>query len=274
LPQPAVCFKFSSVLAVPAGATIQKVLQTIVSKVLMSGLRVKHVLPVVGALCGLWSSCSAFAAVKRPQHAAIVKPAPAVPVPQPLTLQELPASPPRVDYHNGELTIAAENSTLGDILLAVRTQTGASIDIPANATERVVSHLGPGPARQVLAELLNGTHFNYVMLGSASDPNAVAQVILTLRPPPSEAGASQAPAQTAVSPPSGGDMSNDGSDSDDDSDDATDSVPAPAPPAPVAAPQSNEPAVKTPQQLLDELRRQLEQQQNAPQGQPVPARPQ
>ena len=73
----------------------------------------------------------------------------------------------------------AENSTLADILRAVRTQTGAAIEVPPNATERVVAHLGPGPARDVLAALLNGSHFNYVMLGSAAHPDSVDRLILT-----------------------------------------------------------------------------------------------
>jgi len=58
----------------------------------------------------------------------------------------------------------AHNSTLADVLRAVRKLTGAEMEIPPNATERVVADIGPGPARTVLAELLNGTHFNYVMV--------------------------------------------------------------------------------------------------------------
>ena len=77
------------------------------------------------------------------------------------------------------LTIVAENSTLSDILRAVRTQTGAAVEIPPNATERVVTHLGPGAPRNVLASLLNGSHFNYVMLGSPTNPDKVDRVILT-----------------------------------------------------------------------------------------------
>src|SRR5712691_11104717 len=100
-------------------------------------------------------------AVKQEEAA----PAPQPPPPPP-TLEQMPASAPQVFFRNGQLTIVARNSTLGDILRAVHTQTGASVDIPSHATERVVSNLGPGPARDVLASLLNGSHFNYVMLRS------------------------------------------------------------------------------------------------------------
>lgn len=121
---------------------------------------------------------------KQPQPStppSVVPPVPSGPLPQ-LTLDQMPAIPPQVSYHAGQLTIQAQNSTLGDILGAVRTQTGASFDLPANATERVVGRFGPGPAREVLASLLNGSHFNYVMLGSPTDASAVQQVILTPKP--------------------------------------------------------------------------------------------
>ena len=44
-----------------------------------------------------------------------------------------------------------------------------------------MSQLGPGPAREVIAELLNGSHFNYVMIGNETDAAAVEHVILTAK---------------------------------------------------------------------------------------------
>src|SRR5439155_9036157 len=86
--------------------------------------------------------------------------------PPPPTPEQLPAQPPQVSYLNGQLTIISQNSTLSDILTAVRRQTGAQIEIPAAASERVAGRMGPGPARTVIAELLNGSHFDYVMIAS------------------------------------------------------------------------------------------------------------
>ncbi len=98
-------------------------------------------------------------------------------------MTQLPASAPHVTYQNGMLAIAAQNSTLGEILRDVRKLTGASIDVPqAAGGERVVAQVGPGAPRDVLALLLNGTPFNYVMMGSASDPRAVASIALSLKP--------------------------------------------------------------------------------------------
>lgn len=116
---------------------------------------------------------------KISEKQAHLPPPPVGPLPQ-IPMDQLPAVPPHVSYQYGLLTIVAQNSTLADILLDVRKLTGASIDIPPNATERVVTRLGPGPARDVLAALLNGTGFNYVMVGSPSDPAALSALLLIM----------------------------------------------------------------------------------------------
>jgi len=120
-------------------------------------------------------------------------PLPAGPLSQ-LPMDQIPASPATVSYEGGLLTISAQNSTLGEILRDVRKLTGASIEIPPGlgGNERVVAHLGPGSTRDVLVLLLNGSSFNYMMLGSSTDPSAVSSVILTPKP----SGSSET--QTAV----------------------------------------------------------------------------
>ncbi len=99
----------------------------------------------------------------------------------PLTPEQRPAAPPVVSYQNGKLIVIAKNSTLGDVLRAIANKTGAGIDVPENANERVVSQLGPALARDVIASLLNGSHYNYIVVGTESDPNAVARVVLTIK---------------------------------------------------------------------------------------------
>ena len=106
--------------------------------------------------------------------------APAPPVPP--TLEHTPSRLPTVTLQHGALTIVAYNSTLRDILEAVQSQTGAMIDIPGDANERVIVRLGPGPVRKVLDSLLNGSAYNYVMLASAADPDALAKIVLTAKP--------------------------------------------------------------------------------------------
>ena len=122
-------------------------------------------------------------------------PMPSGPLSQ-LPMDQIPASPAKVSYQGGLLAISAQNSTLGEILRDVRKLTGAAIDIPqgSGASERVVGHFGPGAPRDILVELLNGTSFNYVMVGSNADPSAVASVILTSK----SSSSGEAPTQTAA----------------------------------------------------------------------------
>ena len=108
-------------------------------------------------------------------------------------MDQIPPTPAKVSFQGGLLTISAQNSTLGEILREVRKLTGASIEIPKGpgANERVVTHLGPGAPRDILAGLLNGSSFNYVMLGSSSDPTAVSSVMLMAKPKPPSSGETQ-----------------------------------------------------------------------------------
>src|SRR5271156_4597111 len=124
------------------------------------------------------------------------------PVPQ-VPLDAIPAVAPEVSYQNGQLTIIAPNSTLSDILRGVRKYTAADIEIPATANERVVTRLGPGPAREVMAELLNGSHFNYILLGSPENANALVRVVLVAKTPdtPTATGAGNQPQNAAAEPP-------------------------------------------------------------------------
>jgi hypothetical protein len=110
------------------------------------------------------------------------------------------ATPPRVTFHDGLLSIHAENSTLGDVLKAVQSATGASIDSPGVASERVYVNLGPGQPRDILASLLNGSRYDYIMIGSQQQPNSVARVMLTMRQTSREQPASPS-AMARPSPP-------------------------------------------------------------------------
>jgi len=129
---------------------------------------------------------------RRKSHKAqtqlVLPPLPGGPLSQ-VPMDQIPATPAKVSYQGGLLTISAQNSSLGEILRDVRKLTGASIEIPPGTNERVVTHLGPGAPRDVLAGLLNGSSFNYVIVGSNSDPTAVSSVVLMLKP--SAAGEAQ-----------------------------------------------------------------------------------
>jgi hypothetical protein len=93
------------------------------------------------------------------------------------------ARPPlEVTFQNGLLSIVASKATLSEVLYAVQQRTGADIAIPAGAEqERVVANFEPAPAPEVLARLLNGSNFNFLILSAPDDPRHVDRVILSPR---------------------------------------------------------------------------------------------
>jgi hypothetical protein len=108
----------------------------------------------------------------------------------------------KVSYRNGQLTIDATNETLADVLHAVARKIGATIDVPPGAGyERIVEHAGPAPASDVLTELLKGSHFNFVMIGSPQHPAELQQVLLTERNDSGVPVAVPTPAVVAASDP-------------------------------------------------------------------------
>jgi hypothetical protein len=91
----------------------------------------------------------------------------------------MPAEPLRVVCKGNELTVAANNSTLGSILNEVQKCTGAKFDIPGGAAEiRFFDTIGPLPVREVLSTLLTATGYNFVIQSSDSEPGKVESVLL------------------------------------------------------------------------------------------------
>jgi hypothetical protein len=113
---------------------------------------------------------------------------------RPAALQTGPATKPSLDvsFRDGLLSIRVNKATLSEVLFAVHQRTGAEVALSAGAEqEQVVADIGPGPAPEVLARLLNGSRFNFMILSSAANPGGLDRVILTPRgegggtPPPS-----------------------------------------------------------------------------------------
>jgi hypothetical protein len=217
---------------------------------------------------------------KKPVQLPPLPSGPTGPVQQ-IPLDSIAPVPPQVSYQDAQLTIVAPNSTLGDILRAVRKQTGAEIEIPS-APERVVTHLGPGPAREIVAELLNGSRFNYVLLGSPANDGLLTRVVLVAKSAPENVSPSnstslaQQQQQPGMVPPGNPIASqpeppdaNDAEAADDNADENADQAAAEAE-QPAGTPE--QPAVKTPQEMLQEMQQrqvQMQQQQQTP-GQPLP----
>ena len=246
-------------------------------------------------LAAVLSLASASSAMPAQSHKKAKKPLPP-PLPsgptgpvQQIPLDSIAAVPPQVTFQNNQLAIVAPNSTLAEILRAVKKQTGAEIDVPS-APERVVTHLGPGPAREVMAELLNGSRFNYVLLGAPGDQNGLTRVVLVAKsgapdltpnnPQPGEPGPGQGMQQAGMQAPgvippanfnptqqeapaeANEEPAEEATPADDNNNDQNNGAEA-------EQPQEN-PGIKTPQQMLQEMQqRQLQLQQNQPPGQPA-----
>jgi hypothetical protein len=100
-----------------------------------------------------------------------------------------------VQFTNGMLTIHANGATLSEVLFEVQKQTGAEIAIPSGTErDRVAADFGPGPAGEVMHQLLNGSGLNFVVVGSETDPSVLRSVILS-----SNAGPADSPANFAQS---------------------------------------------------------------------------
>jgi len=113
---------------------------------------------------------------KKPLTAAPVEPLTPPPPDWPINDQPKPAA---VTWGKDLLTIDAANSSLQQILASVSSATGASVD-GVTKDERIFGAFGPAPARDVLAQLLQGTGYNVVMVGDHGE-GVPRQVILSPR---------------------------------------------------------------------------------------------
>ena len=178
---------------------------------------------------------------KRPSPARLTAvPAQATPAP---VLPHWPAndkpSAAAVTWDSQGLRIDAANSSLQQILNDVSTATGAKVE-GLGSDERIFGAYGPGQARDILTQLLQGSGYNVLMIGDQGQ-GAPRQIVLTAR----HAGE----AQPAIS-------GNPVASNDDDAD--TDDQPQPPAPTtnrPVFAPGA---APRTPQQI--EMQQRMQQQ--------------
>jgi hypothetical protein len=118
------------------------------------------------------------AAVAPPQ-AAYTPPIPVTPPPPNWPANDKPVDA-TVMWDSKGLSIVAANSSLQQILNQVATETGAKVD-GMNADQRVFGSYGPGPARDVIGQLLDGSGYNVLMIGGEGS-GAPRQILLSSRP--------------------------------------------------------------------------------------------
>jgi hypothetical protein len=179
--------------------------------------------------------------------AALLAPAPQTSTPAsqvaPSMLQQ-PAGEAQIVFTGDTLSIRADNSSLSAILRQVASKSGMQID-GLSGDERVFGTFGPGAPRDVLADLLNGTSYNLVLLGDLSD-GAPRELILT---PATHSGAAPAPPPQATTDEAANEP------------EPPVEVPPPPQPDPAGTTPPPTPGVKTPQQLFEQLQRMRQQQQ-------------
>jgi hypothetical protein len=106
-------------------------------------------------------------------------------VPSPSVPEAAPAPPPppkkvEISFQDGLLSLTSTKASLAEILNEVRMKTGADIIVPAGAEQEIVAVvLGPASPREVISKLLDGSRYNFIIVGTDKDANQVERVILS-----------------------------------------------------------------------------------------------
>jgi hypothetical protein len=193
----------------------------------------------------------------------VAKPAPTPEIPPPPPMPKWPANdtPSRasVTWDSHGLRIDASNSSLRQILNDVSQETGTKVE-GMGSDQRVYGSYGPGQAREVISQLLQGSGYNLLLAGDLGS-GAPRQIVLSPRrngAPGSQPTADEAQQETNP---------------DDDIPDNSEAEEPPPPPQQPVPMQPNPNAVRpgfgpngpirTPQQVMEEMQRQqlLQQQQ-------------
>jgi hypothetical protein len=112
------------------------------------------------------------------QTAPVAIPAPPVPEAPKWPVNEK-ADPAAVVWDSHGLRIDAANSSLHQIMNDVSTATGAKVE-GLGTDERVFGSYGPGRARDVLSQLLEGSGYNVLMIGDQGQ-GTPRQIVLSAR---------------------------------------------------------------------------------------------
>jgi hypothetical protein len=175
-------------------------------------------------------------AVHHHHHAkpeAVVAPAP-VPPPPPLPPAEQPPSPATINFTNGLLSVRAQNSSLVNILTEIQHQTGLVID-GLNHDQRMYGQYGPASISTTLTALLDGSGYDFVIVGGGSSPGAARLILSSPGSVGVPATAAPVVANNPDAPPS------DENPNGDQAEPADPTIP---------------PQAKTPQEIFNEMRRQ------------------
>jgi hypothetical protein len=155
---------------------------------------------------------------------------------------------------NGQgLRIEASNSSLSQILKDVATATGVKVE-GLGSDLRIFGSYGPAPAREVLAQLLDGSGYNLLMIGDLGQ-GTPREIVLSSQP-------------SGDAPPAVNNQAASNEETNDADDQSQQQPQLPQPQAPPAIRNGFAPGAppRTPQQIMQEMQqRQQQMQQNNPQ---------
>ncbi|HZE79351.1 MAG TPA: hypothetical protein VE604_00535 [Candidatus Polarisedimenticolia bacterium] len=101
------------------------------------------------------------------------------PVVNPTPSREATAS---VHYAQGQLTVSAQNASLGAVLKLISAKTGAVIDLaPELQNEPVIAQIGPSAVREVLTGLLDSPRIDYIIMGTGDAPGSLERIVVRTR---------------------------------------------------------------------------------------------
>jgi hypothetical protein len=219
------------------------------------------ILPFAGTLHASTQSAAPQAAAHKTAHAhkrasaakqpATTSTAPplksASPAPKPPVwpVNDLPENA-TVVWNSQGLRIDAANSSLSQILKEVSTVIGTKVE-GLGSDQRIFGAYGPGPARDVLAKLLDGSGYNILMIGDQGQ-GTPRSIVLSAQP---KGDAPQ--------------VANDSATPNDENADAADDQPQPQP-QPPAIRNGFAPGAppRTPQQIMQEMQQRQQQQNGVP----------
>jgi hypothetical protein len=116
-------------------------------------------------------------------HAVEPPPTPAPPTPPQPEIPKWPvnekADPASVVWDSNGLRIDATNSSLEQILSDVSADTGAKVEGLDN-DQRIFGTFGPGSARDVLGQLLDGSGYNFLLIGDQGQ-GTPREIVLSVR---------------------------------------------------------------------------------------------
>ncbi len=175
----------------------------------------------------------------------------------PPSLLDKPPQPAQITLNDGVLAIHADNSSLSQILRHLSSSTGMIVD-GFQKDQRVFGVYGPGNPRDVLSSLLLDAGYNFLLVG-ATEKGTPREMVLTAR---SGGGATAGPGGAQPD-------SDDQPEQDDNDNSGNNSFPPEpvvpdesAPPGASTSPQNPNGQVKSPAEIIQELQRLRQQQQN------------